>query len=96
MKQSELKRIKITLMGDEGVGKTQIVNRLARDNFSEEYKASTGWDVSKKQINNGGMRVLVSLWDIASASLDSAMLATYLYTSQVILVVYDCTNKDTF
>ena len=42
--------IKVTLIGESSVGKTSIINRYAKDNFSQELESKLGANYSQKKI----------------------------------------------
>jgi hypothetical protein len=46
---------KTAIIGDAGVGKTQMINRFVNDEFARESKASVGVDYAKKQIQHDGI-----------------------------------------
>jgi len=49
-------KVKICLVGEEGVGKTSTIRRFVDGKFSEAYKRTIGTSVSKKtvELENGG------------------------------------------
>jgi GTPase SAR1 family protein len=42
--------IKILIIGDEGVGKSNFIYRYIKDQFSESYLSSAGFDSNSKEI----------------------------------------------
>ena len=50
----QLKRVKMCLLGDKGVGKTQLLSRFCKSSFSQDYSASTGFEVhlKKRQVDD--------------------------------------------
>ncbi|MFX0016797.1 MAG: Rab family GTPase [Promethearchaeota archaeon] len=56
---------KIILAGDEGVGKTSLVNRFVHGFLAGEYKATIGVDLYTKQVFVGNSEVNLQIWDVA-------------------------------
>ncbi|MFX1538869.1 MAG: Rab family GTPase [Promethearchaeota archaeon] len=57
---------KIILAGDEGVGKTSLINRFVKGYFTEDYKATIGVNISTKQLFiNNNAEAHLQIWDVA-------------------------------
>ena len=50
-------RHKIILVGDAGVGKTSIINRIVNNEFSDVYEMSIGVDFVSKNIRFRGQNI---------------------------------------
>ena len=88
---------KIIIIGDEAVGKTQIVNRYCDDHFSKNYKKTIGVDFFQKRIElTKEINVSLQIWDVDGEAMNSKMLDTYVHDANAIVYVYDITNHDTF
>ena len=48
---------KTVIVGDVGVGKTNMISRFVNDEFSREVKATVGVDYAKKQIQHDGITI---------------------------------------
>jgi len=61
------KRIyKIVLLGDSSVGKTCLLRRFVRSEYSTEYKATIGADFLSKEVTlDDGCKVQLQIWDTA-------------------------------
>jgi small GTP-binding protein len=57
--------IKITLIGDSGVGKTCIIRRYTLNEFTAESLTTDGVSYSKKDIMHGDEKIQLDLWDTA-------------------------------
>ena len=55
MSQEELPSIKITLLGNPGVGKTCIIARYIEDVFNENNQSTIGANYSEKVIKKFGI-----------------------------------------
>jgi len=57
---------KIVLAGDEGVGKTSLINRFVKGYFTEDYKATIGVNIYTKQlVINNNAEANLQIWDVA-------------------------------
>ncbi|MFX1505961.1 MAG: Rab family GTPase [Promethearchaeota archaeon] len=59
------KNYKIVLAGDEGVGKTSLINRFVHGYFKGDYKATIGVNVYTKQLLIDSSSVNLQIWDVA-------------------------------
>jgi len=56
---------KIVLAGDEGVGKTSLINRFVHGYFTGDYKATIGVNIYAKQLVVDNYEVSLQIWDVA-------------------------------
>ena len=56
---------KIVIIGDSGVGKTNILLKLCNTEFKPNYVATIGVDFKTKNINVGGTPIRLQIWDTA-------------------------------
>jgi small GTP-binding protein len=56
---------KVIVIGDSGVGKTNLILRFGDKNFNNNYVATIGVDFKIKTITIGDKRVRLQLWDTA-------------------------------
>jgi small GTP-binding protein len=56
--------IKLSLLGDGGVGKTSIVYRFIENRFSRDFKSTLGVNLLKKKVKIGDKEVSVQIWDL--------------------------------
>jgi Ras-related protein Rab-11A len=89
--------IKVILIGDSGVGKTNIISRLCKDEFLVESKSTVGVEFASKLIELENKKVIkMQLWDTAGQERYKAITNTYYYRSQGALVVFDITKLTSF
>jgi len=87
---------KVLVVGNVATGKTCIIRRYTRNEFSSDYQTTIGVDFSLKSLNTDGVDINVQLWDIAGQE-RFAGLSRIFYTHAVgALVVYDLTDRDSF
>jgi len=54
---------KIVLTGDSGVGKSNLLSRFTRNEFSLESRSTIGVEFSTKEVQIDGKIVKVQIWD---------------------------------
>jgi small GTP-binding protein len=91
--------LKIVIVGDSGVGKTQLLNKFSCNEFDLESKSTIGVNfltkfVEKQDVTGGGYKL--QLWDTAGQERYRAITAAYYRGALGILFCYDSTKKSTF
>ncbi len=56
---------KVLVVGNVATGKTCIIRRYTRNEFSSDYQTTIGVDFSLKSLSTDGVDINVQLWDIA-------------------------------
>ena len=62
---SEILIIKILIVGDPGVGKSNFIYRYTKDKFSANKLSTVGFESNIKEIEITEKKVIVQLWDSA-------------------------------
>ena len=88
--------VKVILIGDSGVGKTNIMSKFLKNQFMEESKATIGVEFGSKLFNHEGHKIKAQIWDTAGQEKYKAITGAYYKGSKGALVVYDITQKKTF
>jgi Ras-related protein Rab-6A len=89
-------RQKIIYVGDAGVGKTSILNRIMNNPFSEAYENSIGVDFMTKNINYHGKAVKLQIWDSAGQEKYRGLIPSYIRNASIVFLVYDICSKKSF
>jgi small GTP-binding protein len=58
-------KCKLVFVGDQGVGKSSIINRFIKDQFDPTHNPTVGIDFVSKNMNVEGATVRLQLWDTA-------------------------------
>ena len=95
-KEEEIISIKITMIGDAGVGKTSIVARYIENDFNPESKSTIGANYSKSELIFNNHKVILDIWDTAGQEKFRSMGRHFYKNSNIIVMVYDVTKIDTF
>ena len=99
MSKKDIKRkvMRISLLGDSGVGKTCIINKYLFNKFSENQQSSIGIEKNEKRLKmNDGNELKVIIWDTAGQERFKAMSTNTIKGAQGIVLVFDNTKKTTF
>ena len=88
--------IKVTLIGESSVGKTSIINRYTKGNFSQELESTLGANYSQKKIVRHGKKIRLDLWDTAGQEKYRAIGRHFYKESYIVCLVYDISNQDSF
>ncbi|CAL9038990.1 ras-related protein RABA1f-like [Musa acuminata AAA Group] len=87
---------KVVLIGDSGVGKTNLLSRFARNEFSLESKSTVGVEFATRTIHVDNKLIKAQIWDTAGQERYRAITNAYYRGSAAALVVYDVTRHVTF
>jgi small GTP-binding protein len=88
---------KVMLLGEIGVGKSSLAQRLLFDRFSADYKPTIGVEVYKYELPPGALDQQTSLilWDTDGNFGDAIFSHVYLKQAAAALIVGDLTRPDT-
>ncbi|XP_047948467.1 ras-related protein RABA5e-like [Salvia hispanica] len=87
---------KIVIIGDSAVGKSNLLSRYARNEFSLHTKATIGVEFQTKTRQIDGKEVKAQIWDTAGQERFRAVTSAYYRGSFGALVVYDISRRSTF
>ena len=88
--------LKVVLVGDSSVGKTNIMSKYLKNEFHEDSKATVGVEFGSKQFNIEGHSIKAQIWDTAGQERYKAITSAYYKGAKGAFVVYDITRKNTF
>ena len=90
---------KVLLVGDGAVGKTSVIRRFVVDNFADEYIATIGAKVTKKEMRvERGMTdydVSMMIWDVLGQKGFNAIQSNSFMGSRGVVLVFDTTRPHT-
>ncbi|KAF5770953.1 putative small GTP-binding protein [Helianthus annuus] len=87
---------KIVLIGDSGVGKSNILSRFTRNEFCLESKSTIGVEFATRTLQVEGKTVKAQIWDTAGQERYRAITSAYYRGAVGALLVYDITKKQSF
>ena len=94
--KEEINELKVILLGDAGVGKTNIINRYIYGNFDTSSTPTLGSAFGEKKINKEGTIYLLKIWDTAGQEKFNSITKLFIRGSQIILLVYSIDNLKSF
>ena len=86
---------KVVLLGNSGVGKSNLLSMLNSGEFSHTFKSTVGVEFLTKQLDINGTIVKAQIWDTAGQERFSSMMGTYYRKAKGAMLVYDISKKDT-
>ena len=89
-------KYKLIFLGDQSVGKSSILNRFLNDTFTEDYQATIGLDFQSKNVQIENQDIHLLLYDTAGQEKFRSLIPMYTRDANIILLVYDITNRDSF
>ncbi|EGR31367.1 hypothetical protein IMG5_111720 [Ichthyophthirius multifiliis] len=87
---------KIVIIGDSGVGKTNILSRFTKDEFSIESKPTIGVEFATKTVLNDNKLIKAQIWDTAGQEKYRAITNAYYRGAVGALTLFDITKQNTF
>lgn len=87
---------KIVLIGDSAVGKSQLLARFARNEFSLDSKATIGVEFQTRTLVIDHKTVKAQIWDTAGQERYRAVTSAYYRGAVGAMLVYDITKRQTF
>ena len=92
----EVPKFKMIFLGDQGTGKSSILNRFVNDKFDPNYQATIGLDFNSKNVKIDNQDVRLLLYDTAGQEKFRSLITMYTRDAQIIILVYDVTRKESF
>jgi small GTP-binding protein len=87
---------KVILIGDSGVGKSNMLSRYIKDEFSIDTKTTVGVEFGCKRIEINELKIKAQIWDTAGQERYKSITNAYYKGSKGAMIVYDITRRHTF
>ncbi|KAG2717458.1 hypothetical protein I3843_03G177400 [Carya illinoinensis] len=87
---------KVVLIGDSGVGKSNLLSRFTKNEFSLESKSTIGVEFATRSIHVDDKVIKAQIWDTAGQERYRAITSAYYRGAVGALLVYDVTRHVTF
>ena len=87
---------KVVLIGSSNAGKTNLMTRFTKNEFSLDSKTTVGVEFSTRSIQVDGQLVKAQIWDTAGQEKYRAIVSAYYRNAVGALLVYDIANHQSF
>ncbi|MED6121862.1 Ras- protein RABA1f [Stylosanthes scabra] len=87
---------KVVLIGDSGVGKSNLLSRFTKNEFSLDSKSTIGVEFATRTVHVHDKVVKAQIWDTAGQERYRAITSAYYRGAVGALVVYDISRHVTF
>ena len=88
--------LKILIVGDSGVGKTNFILRFLNNEFNQNYMSTAGIDLKSGSIEIKNKKIRIQIWDTAGQEKYKAITKNLFLKVMGALIVYDITNENSF
>ena len=89
-------KIKLIILGDSGVGKTNLITRFASDKFNKNSKATIGVEFIYKTLKINNEIFKIEIWDTAGQERYKSITSAYYKGAKGAIIVYDITSEQSF
>jgi small GTP-binding protein len=87
---------KVVLIGDSGVGKSNLLSRFTKNEFNLETKSTIGVEFATRSIQTEGKTIKAQIWDTAGQERYRAITSAYYRGAVGALLVYDIAKYQTY
>jgi len=87
---------KVVLIGDSGVGKSNLLSRFTRNEFNIESKSTIGVEFATRSIQVDNKTIKAQIWDTAGQERYRAITSAYYRGAVGALLVYDLAKHLTY
>jgi len=84
--------IKVILIGDSGVGKTNILSRLVNNHFNDIHIPSLSLEYNNHSIKINNYVIRMQIWDTAGQEKTNSIISNYYRSADVAIFVYSINN----
>lgn len=91
----EIIRIKCVLLGDANAGKTSLVLRYTKDQFTTKCQTTIGCTFKSKELKMDNKIIKLDIWDTAGQEKYRSLLPLYYRKAKLVLLCFDLSQYDT-
>ena len=88
--------VKLVMLGESGVGKTNIYTWFVGGEYDENTMATIGMDYASIEKLIKDQPVRVQLWDTAGSEKYRSIIQSYYSKTNGVVLVYDVSSKESF
>ena len=95
-KRKSLATLKILIIGDSGVGKTNLLTRYCDDGFKDSYVATIGIDFKIKPVYIDGTCIRLQIWDTAGQERFKNITNTFYKGAAGVIIAFSIVDPISF
>lgn len=95
-KETIFYKVKFIVVGNQAVGKTNLIHRFAKGEFKNDYAITLGIDYLSTKIQIDDKYFQLELWDTAGSERFRSITKGYYKNSTCAIIVYDITDEKSF
>ncbi|EGR34493.1 Rab8-family small gtpase, putative [Ichthyophthirius multifiliis] len=88
--------VKLLIIGDSGVGKTNVLLRFCEDKFTPTHLTTIGIDFKMKKIEIDKSKIKLQVWDTAGQERFRTITQNYYKGAMGIIMTYSINDKESF
>ena len=88
--------LKVIVIGDSGVGKTNLITRYCDNQFKNSYVATIGVDFKIKKMVANDTKIRMQIWDTAGQERFKNITQTYYKGASGIIMAYAINERTSF
>eukprot|EP00039_Didymoeca_costata_P001110 m.49793 g.49793 ORF g.49793 m.49793 type:complete len:247 (+) comp10631_c0_seq3:152-892(+) len=88
--------MKVLIVGNGAVGKSSMIQRYCKGEYTQDYKKTIGVDFLEKQKSVNGKDLRLMIWDTAGQEEFDAMTRTYYRGAAACVVAFSTTDRASF
>ena len=88
--------IKVILLGDSGVGKTNIILRYLKNEFDSNSISTIGTTFGVKELIKNKKTYNLNIWDTTGQEIYRSVTKLFIQGAKIVILVYCINNKNTF
>ena len=95
-RKEEVKELKVILLGEPGVGKTNIISRYLSNSFNERSNPTLGSTFGEKNISKDGITYSLKVWDTTGQEKYNSITKLFVKGAHIVVLVYSIDNLESF
>ena len=88
--------LKLLIVGDSSVGKTNFIMRFINNEFINNYLTTSGIDLKTKDIEVKNKKIRIQIWDTAGQVQYKAITRNLFLKVMGAIIIYDITNEKSY
>jgi Ras-related protein Rab-11A len=94
--KEDVKELKVILLGEPGVGKTNIISRYLSGSFNQSSNPTIGSTFGEKNIKKDGLTYSLKVWDTTGQEKYNSITKLFVKGSHIVILVYSIDNLQSF